>query len=120
MNKCGKPCASCPWRRDALAADIPNFDLSLAEKLSATCPDSRGMGPNFGASVFACHQSKIGEEFACAGWLATVGNRHPGVRLAVSMNRLDAAALKPGADWPALHENYEQVLEKLRATRAGE
>lgn len=37
MKTPGKPCASCPWRRAAGAADIPNFDLDLAEKLADTC-----------------------------------------------------------------------------------
>lgn len=120
MTACGlttlpKPCASCPWRRDAVAGDIPNFDLELAESLASTCPDQRGMGPDFGASMFACHQSKVGAEFACAGWLATVGDCHPGVRLAVMSGHLDSATLSPGADWPALHANYPEVLEKLRA-----
>lgn len=118
MNKLNKPCASCPWRVDATAGDIPNFDITLAENLAATCPDERSMGPDFGASIFACHQSKPGEEFACAGWLATVGHRHPSVRLAVSLKRLDPSALQPGADWPELHEHYHQVLNKLRATCA--
>jgi hypothetical protein len=118
MKVAGKPCASCPWRKEASADDIPNFSLDLAEKLAGTCPDHRDMGPDFGASVFACHQSKEGEEFACAGWLATVGERHPSVRLAVFQGRLDPASLEPGADWPDLHENYPQVLEKLRANTA--
>lgn len=74
------------------------------------------MGPDFGASMFACHQSKEGREIACAGWMATVGHRHPGVRLALAMKRLDPAALRPGAHWLALHPNYQQVLKKLRAT----
>lgn len=78
------------------------------------------MGPDFGASIFACHQSKPGDEFACAGWLATVGRYHPGVRLAVAMNRLDVAALESGDNWPALHENYQQVLDKLRTACADE
>lgn len=110
------PCPSCSWRLDAMARDIPHFDLDLAENLAATCPDERGMGPDFGASMFACHQSKEGREIACAGWMATVGHRHPGVRLAVAMKRLDPSALRPGARWPALHPNYQRVLEKLRAT----
>jgi len=110
------PCPSCPWRLDATAQDIPHFDLDLAENLAATCPDERGMGPDFGACMFACHQSKEGREIACAGWMATVGHRHPGVRLAVAMKRLDASALRPGALWPALHPNYQHVLDKLRAT----
>jgi hypothetical protein len=34
----------------------------------------------------------------------------------VALKRLDASALRPGARWPVLHLNYQQVLEKLRAT----
>jgi hypothetical protein len=45
-----------------------------------------------------------------------VGHRRPSVRLAVVTGRLDPVALKPGADWPELHDNYQEVLEKLRGT----
>lgn len=116
MKAPGKPCPSCPWRCAASAEDIPNFDLSLAERLANTCPDHKGMGPDFGASMFACHQSKEGDEFPCAGWLAKVGNRHPSVRIAVFEGRLDPAALKPGVDWPELHDTYQDVLDKLRGS----
>jgi len=44
MKSPRRPCASCPWRRDADAGDIPNFDLGLAEKLADTCPDHRDVG----------------------------------------------------------------------------
>lgn len=33
-----KPCASCPWRVNKDATDIPNFDLDLAEGLPARYP----------------------------------------------------------------------------------
>ncbi len=62
--------------------------MDLAESLAATCPDERGMGPDFSASLFACHKSREGKEIACAGWLAMVGHRHPQVRLAVLLKRL--------------------------------
>ncbi len=114
MTKCVMPCASCPWRLDTRAADISNFDIALAEALSDTCPDSRNMGPDVSASFFACHRSKPGEEFVCAGWLAKVGHRHPRVGLAVMQERISAAARRPASDWPELHESYRQVLEKLR------
>lgn len=52
----GKPCPSCPWRVDKDARHIPNFDLEKAEGLAQCCPDSRGFGPSFGSSMFACHQ----------------------------------------------------------------
>lgn len=119
LTTIAKPCTSCPWRVDQDATDIPNFDIELAEGLADCCPDKRGMGPDFGASMFACHKSKDGAEIACAGWMATVGHRHPGVRLAVAMGRLDASVLRPGLDWPELHVNYQKVIEKLRATDPG-
>ena len=120
INKLATPCASCPWRTNTTARDIPNFSMPLAESLASTCPDARDHGPDFFATYFACHQSKPGSEFACAGWLAKVGHRHPRVRLAVSRDQLDAAALSPGDGWPDLHDNYQQVLEKLRATCASD
>lgn len=109
-----KPCASCPWRVDQDASNIPNFSLEKAEGLSACCPDHRDMGPDFGAPVFSCHQSKDGEEFPCARWLATVGSRHPSMRMAVMSGRIPAEAMSPQDGWPKLHDNYPEVLEKLR------
>ncbi len=75
LTTLSKPCPSCPWRVNRDATDIPDFDLSLAEGLVNCCPGTRNMGPDFGASMFACHQSKDGAEVACAGWMATVGHR---------------------------------------------
>lgn len=108
-----RPCPGCPWRCDKTAADIPGFSLEKARGLAATSPDARGFGPSFGAPLFACHQSKEGDELACAGWLATVGACHPNVRLAVMSGRLDGEALQPAQDWPELHGNYGEVLRKL-------
>lgn len=118
LNTLAKPCSSCPWRTDRDAADIPNFSMELAEGLARCCPDERGMGPDFDASMFACHQSRDGNEIACAGWLAVVGHRHPGVRLAVAMGRLDATTLRPRAGWPVLHASFQEVLKKLRKTHS--
>lgn len=112
-----KPCASCPWVRANTAADIPSFSLELAESLAECCPNENGMGPDFDAKLFACHKSAEGAEFACAGWLASVGRAHPMVRLAVMMNELDVEALAPGKDWPDMHETYPDVLQKLQHTR---
>lgn len=74
------------------------------------------MGPSFGAPVFACHQSREGEEIVCSGWLASVGDAHPNMRLMVAAGKLDAEVFSPGDDWPALHCSFAEVIEKLRAT----
>jgi hypothetical protein len=111
------PCKTCPWRTDKDASTIPNFSLALAEGLASTCPDERDMGPDFGAPMFACHQSKDGDEIVCAGWLATQGHRHPSARLMVSMGQWDRDALdEPAPDWPELHGSFIEVIEKLRRT----
>ncbi len=113
-----QPCPSCPWRIDQGAQDIPNFSIHKARALAETCPDARGLGPSFGAPIFACHQSNVGAEIACAGWLATVGRAHPSVRLAAMQGRLRVEALDPGAGWPSLHDNYGSVLAKLEDSRS--
>lgn len=114
-----QPCPSCPWRLDQTAQDIPGFSLEKAKDLADTCPDARGHGPAFDAKVFACHQSKPGGEFPCAGWLATVGRCHPMVRLACIQGQLPEAALDPGPGWPELHADYGAVLRKLEASDEG-
>jgi hypothetical protein len=111
-----QPCPSCPWRLDQTAQDIPGFSLEKARDLAATCPDARGHGPDFGAKVFACHQSKLGGEFPCAGWLAKVGHCHPMVRLACIQGKVPEDALAPGPEWPQLHDDYGQLLRKLEGT----
>lgn len=107
-----KPCPSCPWRVDQDATAIPGFELELAERLEATCDHE------FGTPVFACHQSREGDEIPCAGWLAVYGDRSITVRLMVMSGRVPAEALTPGAGWPALEESFEDVILKLRATAA--
>ena len=56
----GRPCESRPWSKDRDAPDIPEFSLEMAESLAATCPDERGMGPDFVAKWFARHLSPRG------------------------------------------------------------
>lgn len=61
------------------------------------------------APLFACHKTAEGREQACAGWLATVGREHLGVRLAVATGRLPVAALDPGDGWPPLFDTYIEM-----------
>ena len=95
------PCKSCPWIVDNTADEIPNFKLGLAERLAA-CQSGEIHAP-----VFACHLSKIDEEFPCAGWLAVHGRESIAVRLSVSVGRLDVRALDPQPGWPELHASYD-------------
>lgn len=101
----GRPCSNCPWRLDAPPGEFP---ACRYESLTATA-GRPGKEVGFSAPIFACHRSRDGEEFACAGWLATVGYDHLGMRLAVAMGRLEPAAFEPGPDWPPLYATYADL-----------
>lgn len=105
-----QPCKTCPWRVDATAGDIPNFSLDLAESLERTCDGQ------FGSPQMACHQSRDGNEFVCAGWLAIHGADSISVRLSVLAGQTPPEALEPGDDWPELHGSVAEMIYKLRET----
>ncbi|PWI20548.1 hypothetical protein DI272_19120 [Streptomyces sp. Act143] len=65
--------------------------------------------------MFACHKSPEGREKACAGWLASVGHAHIGVRVAVAQHRLPREALAPGEDWPPLFASYTEMAARQAA-----
>lgn len=58
----------------------------------------------------------VGREEACAGWLATMGADHIGVRLAVISGQIPGEALTPGAGWPDLFDTYDEMA----GTQAGD
>ncbi|MFI9630971.1 DUF6283 family protein [Streptomyces sp. NPDC052042] len=81
VPRCKVPCPRCPWRKDVEPGEFP---ASRYEELRVTSEQRAGAEPGFGAPLFACHKTKEGREWACAGWLAAVGHRHLGVRLAIA------------------------------------
>lgn len=85
LSRQKRPCAECPFRRHYVVQ------------------------AQLDAPMFACHKSPDGGEFACAGWLAVEGVNHIGVRVAVAMGRVPAEALRPGEEWPALFDSYEDM-----------
>lgn len=104
-------CKSCPWRVDCEPdKDIPGYDVELAKGLTCTIASGIESIPvNGHQHVMACHYSKPGEEFACAGWLYNQlgpGN-NIGVRLGIMCGRLPV----PEVDGEQ-HETYAATLPK--------
>jgi hypothetical protein len=107
VKRVKRPCDECPWRTDA---EQGRFTPERWAALAASSADERGMGPEFGAPLFACHKTAEGGERACAGWLAMEGANHPSARLAVAMGSLPECSLTPGEDWPTLHQDFHATM----------
>lgn len=102
-----RPCAECPFRLDV---PVGKFTPQRYEALRDTV-GMAGAEARFNAPVFACHISVEGKDRACAGWLATVGIEHLGIRLMVATGRLPADTLTPKPGWPDLYPDYDSMAE---------
>lgn len=103
-----RPCPNCPWVKTTPPGE---FARERYEILRNTSPDSEGNHPGLGDPMFACHKSQEGKDYVCAGWLASVGHAHVGVRLNVAFGHIDVCALEPKLGWPELFEDYETMKE---------
>ena len=101
-------CRSCPWRVACVPdKDIPRYDRELAKGLTRTIQSGIASMFQKERHVMACHYSKPGEEFACAGWLHNqigVGN-NLGVRIAVMTGHHPVPVIDGDQ-----HESYEDTL----------
>lgn len=73
-----KPCASCPWRKDA---PIGAFPAEAFRHSAATAYDGA-------FNTFACHESGAEKPATCAGFLLRNARNNIGVRLGLSYDRL--------------------------------
>lgn len=112
MNKqAGKPqrqCRKCPWRTDVDPNDIPNGYCSTKHRGLADTIAAPGVPSQGALKLMACHESPIGRERVCVGWLHNqlgVGN-NIGMRLAVHSKRVSANYELVGPQ----HERFEDTL----------
>jgi hypothetical protein len=73
MKHAKVPCVECPWRQDVPLGKFP------PERFRVLAPCAYDIA----RVVFACHMSKEGGEFACAGFLLQSSTHNLSVRLAL-------------------------------------
>lgn len=84
-----KQCHACPWKKSTNAdTDIPNgYDRQAHRRLQRTIAKPAEL--NLNVRVMACHESPVGAERPCVGWLhhqLTIGN-NIGLRFRVFIKR---------------------------------
>lgn len=109
-----KQCKACPWRKDVDPHDIPNgyCETKHANLKSTIAPQDvmSQLSENRGLRIMACHESPIGREKPCVGWLDNqlgVGNNIP-LRIAASTGRIDTDYELVGDQ----HATLEETLPK--------
>lgn len=112
MKHIKKPCAPCPWRKDAEPGRFTEERWTVLEG-SVRKPDEHGRpsGPEYGDVLFACHITQEGQDQLCAGWLAVEGAEHPNVRLDVFRGVIPQCALSPQEGWPELHDSFDATRD---------
>lgn len=104
-----KQCKSCPWRVDCDPDnDIPNgYCRGLHASLQKTIAKDASLPTSATMHIMACHYSKPGTEFACAGWLHNqmgIGN-NIGVRLALMSGKFPIPEVVG-----TQHERFEDTI----------
>lgn len=109
-----KQCAKCPWKVGVDPHDIPG---AYCEKKHEGLESTIARGPNlFGPlRMMACHETKVGKELPCVGWLVHqlgVGN-NLALRLAVFQGAVDPNVQTVGPQ----HERFEDTLPPTTGRR---
>jgi len=107
-----RQCAKCPWKVDTNPREIPN---DYCEKKHAALvntiaePGSLG-GLHQPLRIMACHESPVGRELPCVGWLwhqLGEGNNIP-LRFMVAVGKIDGNVEVVGPQ----HTRIEDTLPK--------
>lgn len=102
-----KQCKKCPWRKDVNPYDIPNgYSRDLHANLEGTI--SRGVQLSGELKIMACHESMVGKEIPCVGWLDN--QLGPGNNILL---RLKAARGLIDTDYELVGEQHESFEETL-------
>lgn len=104
-----KQCKACPWKRSTVPArDIPNGysrKKHKALKCTVATPGEPCAGP---LKMMACHETPVGRERPCVGWVAN--QLGPGNNIALRMTALDGRF----RDYETVGEQCETLEETVR------
>lgn len=109
-----RQCEKCPWKRSTDPYGIPNgYSKELHRALASTVAVPGAIpGPDRELRIFACHESPIGEEAHCVGWL--MNQLGPGNNLALRLRMLECENLElVQIDGPQ-HEHFRDTLPSKR------
>ena len=101
-------CAKCPWKTSTDPETIPHgYSRQLHETLKRTIAEGPVESLFREPRKMACHESPVGAERACTGWLAN--QLGPGNNITVRMEYMDGLYGEIVLDGDQ-HETFEETL----------
>lgn len=105
-----KQCAKCPWKKSTNPHDIPNgYTEEKHKKLRKTIAEPGEFRIKKTRHVMACHESPVGHEQYCVGWV--LHQLGPGNNIALRIAALDGRFANLQLDGEQ-HETFEDTLPK--------
>ena len=87
-----KQCEKCPWRVDVDPNDIPNgYRRDIHESLERTIAEPGAFSVGGTLRIMACHESPVGEEMHCVGWLVNQIGEGNNIPLRIEMMKCENA-----------------------------
>lgn len=102
-----KQCAKCPWRTDVDPRDIPDGYCETQHAAVKSTIAEPGVVRTGKIRMMACHETPVGKEKPCVGWLANQlgpGN-NIALRVASIMGRIE--------DFESVGEQHERFEDTL-------
>lgn len=111
-----KQCKACPWKKSTVPdRDIPKgYSCEMHEDLRGTIAANPWSFVHSQMHWMACHESPIGRETPCVGWVAN--QLGPGNNIALRIAALDGRFKNLTLDGEQ-HETFEDTLPKKRARK---
>ena len=110
-DKVRKQCAKCPWKVTTDPYDIPNgYCEEQHASLDKTIAVPGSLRYLDGIHIMACHETPIGKELPCVGWMDNQlgeGN-NIGLRMAVICGRIDGRIETVGEQHVCLEDTLPQ------------
>ncbi|MBX3203213.1 MAG: hypothetical protein KF894_34130 [Labilithrix sp.] len=103
-----KQCAKCPWKKSTDPRDIPNGYCEAKHRDLDRTIAQPGHVRLSGIHMMACHETAVGKELPCVGWLVQQlgpGN-NIGLRFAVMQGRVDANVRTVGPQHQHLEDTF--------------
>lgn len=116
-----KQCKLCPWKTSTDPMQIPNgYCVEGHRALTRTIAEpARLPTPGEPMRVMACHETQLGKELPCVGWLDNQLNEgnNLALRIAVFQRRVSADYELDGPQHTCFEDTLPQHPQKKRKSR---